>query len=298
MSKTTISKIALIIIATGWGGTFLPIQKALEYINVPSFLFFRFLFSGILMWLISLKFGLKFDKNSLKFGIILGVFMFLDFIFQIYALKFTYSSTVAFIIGLNIVIVPFLTFFIFKFHLNFKSIFSAILASVGLFLLSGSKGLGLGIGEILALVSAFSYAFHVAFTGKFVKNCNIYALLVAQFFTVSILSFIYALFFSTQSSSSLSILGGFEIWIDIRFVYILLFTVLFATIMAFFVQTKAQIYLTPSQTAIILALEPVSAGFIGYFIGKEFLNLAQILGALLILGAILISEINLNKKII
>lgn len=115
MSKTLIAKISLILIAIGWGGTFLPIQRALEHINVPSFLFFRFLFSGIFMYLASYKFGLKFDKISLKFGIVLGVFMFFDFIFQIHALKFTYSSTVAFIIGLNVVIVPFLTCFLFKF---------------------------------------------------------------------------------------------------------------------------------------------------------------------------------------
>lgn len=297
MSKTLIAKISLIIIAIGWGATFLPIQKALNYINVPSFLFFRFLLSGILMYLSSLKFGLKFDKASLIFGIILGFFMFLDFIFQIYALKFTYSSTVAFIIGLNVVIVPFLMFFLFKFGISFKAILSAILAVIGLFLLSNTKGFSLGLGEALALVSAFAYAFHVVYTGKFVKNCNIYALLIVQFFTVSFFTLIYAIFLAKPSSSSYQILGGFEIWLSINFIYILLFTVLFATIIAFFVQTKAQIYLSPAQTALILALEPVSAGFIGYFIGKELLSISQIFGAVLIILSILVSELNFTKFI-
>ncbi|NLK65861.1 MAG: DMT family transporter [Campylobacteraceae bacterium] len=296
MSKTLLAKISLILIAIGWGGTFLPIQMTLEYINVPSFLFFRFLFAGVLMWLVSLKFGLKFDKNSIKFGLILGVFMFLDFIFQISALNFTFSSTVAFIIGLNVVIVPFLIFFIFKFELKFKVIVSAVLATAGLFLLSGTKGLSLGFGEALALISAFAYALHVVYTGRFITKSNIYALLITQFFTVSFLTLFYAIFFASPSESSQNILGGFEIWLDVRFIYILLFTVLFATIIAFFVQTKAQIYLTPSQTSLILTLEPVSAGFIGYFIGKEFLSLAQILGAVLILSAILISELKVENK--
>lgn len=297
MSKTLIAKISLIIIAIGWGATFLPIQKALYYINVPSFLFFRFLFSGIFMYLASLEFGLKFDKSSLIFGVILGFFMFLDFIFQIYALKFTYSSTVAFIIGLNIVIVPFLVCFFFKIKLSLKAILSAFLAVVGLFLLSNTKGFGLGLGEALALISAFAYAFHVIYTGKFVKNCNIYALLIVQFFTVSFLTLIYAILFAKTTPNSYKILGGFEIWLSLNFIYILIFTVIFATIIAFFVQTKAQIYLSPTQTALILSLEPVSAGFIGYFIGKELLSTAQIFGAVLIIISILVSELNFAKFI-
>lgn len=166
-----------------------------------------------------------------------------------------------------------------------------------MFLLSGSKDFSLGLGEILALVSAFAYAFHVVFTGKFVKNCNIYAMLIVQFFTVSFLTLIYAVFFGKTSSSSLKILGGFEIWFDINFIYILLFTVLFATIIAFFVQTKAQIYLNPTQTSLILTLEPVSAGLIGYFVGKEFLTSYQIIGAIFILLSIIISELNFIKFI-
>ena len=190
------------------------------------------------MYLTSLKFGLKFDKNSLKFGVVLGIFMFLDFIFQIYALNFTFSSTVAFIIGLNVVIVPFLMFFIFKFKLKLKVIISALISVIGLFLLSETKELSLGLGEILALVSAFAYAFHVVFTAKFVKNCNLYVLLITQFFTVSFLTLFYAIFFATPNNESNTLIGGFEIWLDIKFIYILLFTFIFATIIAFLFKLK------------------------------------------------------------
>ena len=297
MTNTQIAKISLITIAIAWGATFLPIQYMLKNINVPSFLFFRFLISAILLWIISLKIGIKFDKISTKFGVVLGIFMFLDFMFQTYGLNYTFSSTVAFIIGLNVVIVPFLMYFIFKIHLSFNAILGALMAVLGLFLLSGTSGLRLGFGEVLSLISAFAYALHVVYTGRFARTCNIYILLITQFFTMSFLTLIYALFFATPSKNSLNLFGGFEIWLSINFVYMIIFTAVFATVIAFFVQTKAQIYLTPAQTSLILILEPVSAGFIGYFIGNELLSTAQIFGAILIIPAILINELNLTKFI-
>lgn len=161
MKNAKIAKISLILIAIGWGATFLPIQYLLKNINVPSFLFFRFLVSGLLLWLIAFKLGVKFDKISAKFGVILGVFMFLDFMFQTYGLNYTFSSTVAFIIGLNVVIVPFLMRFMFRIKLSLNAILGAFMAVFGLFLLSGTSGLKLGFGEILSLISAFAYALHV-----------------------------------------------------------------------------------------------------------------------------------------
>ncbi|MSN96258.1 DMT family transporter [Campylobacter sp. FMV-PI01] len=294
MSKILVAKFSLIIVAMSWGATFLPIQKMLKYINVPSFLFFRFLIAGSLLLIFALKFRAKFDKNSIKFGAILGIFMFFDFIFQTYALNYTFSSTVAFIIGLNVVIVPFL---LFKTFLNLNSILSAIFAFFGLFLLSGAKGFSIGFGEFLSLISAFAYAFHVIFTGKFAKKTDILPLLISQFFTMSLFCFIYALFFAEPTNGAFNLIGGFEIWLSLNFVYIIIFTSFFATVVAFFVQTKAQIYLNPTQTSLILTLEPVAAGFIGYFIGGENLNLTQILGSVLIIFAILMSELNLIKFI-
>lgn len=114
---------------------------------------------------------------------------------------------------------------------------------------------------------------------------------------MSFLTLIYALFFAKNSLDSLNLLGGFEIWLDIKFLYMIIFTAVFATVVAFFVQTKAQIYLSPTETSLILILEPVSAGFIGYFIGNELLSKAQIIGAILIIIAILINELNLVKFI-
>jgi len=70
----------------------------------------------------------------------------------------------------------------------------------------------------------------------------------------------------------------------------LIVTVLLATIFAYFVQTYAQKFTTPTKTAIIFAMEPVSAAIFGYFYG-ETLSGYQIIGAILVILAMLIAEI-------
>ncbi|CZE46189.1 DMT family transporter [Campylobacter geochelonis] len=291
MSKSFIADIALIVVAISWGVTFLPVQSAVNEINVFSFLFFRFALASVVMYFIALKFGLKFDKNSFKFGVLLGIFLFAGFGFQTYALKFTLSSTVAFITGLNVVMVPFLMFAFLGMRVRFTTFMGAILALVGLYFLSGASDVGLNLGEILTVICALSYALHIAFTGKFVHLCNLYAMVVVQFATVGILSLISAILFGEKSPNSLNLFGGIEIWFDSELLFAVVLTALLATVFAFFVQTLAQQHTTPAKTALIFTLEPVSAGVIGYFVGGEILSLVQICGAGLILLGIVISEV-------
>lgn len=289
-NKTLLADISLLIVAISWGCTFLVVQEAVSLVNVSSFLFWRFLLATALMFVISFKFGIKFDKNSLICGAFLGLFLFGGFIVQTYALKYTISSKVAFITGLNVIIVPFFMLLIFKFKVSKFTIFGAILAFFGLYFLSGANEIGLAIGETLAFICAIFYALHITFTDRFIKKCNIYSMVTTQFFVVSTLCLFAAILFSQNSYGASKILGGLEISRDGNFIFAVLLTSIVATVFAFFIQSLAQRYTTASKTALIFTFEPVSAGIFGYIFG-EILSKGQILGAFLIIIGILISEI-------
>ena len=137
--------IALIVVAVVWGATFLPMANALKTNGVFVMLFCRFFLSAIFMGFVALKFANKFDKKSVIYGVILGAVLFLSFATQTYALKLTFSSSVAFITGLECVIVPFMAAFIFKNKISVFAILGAIVAIFGLWLLSGAT-LALGSG--------------------------------------------------------------------------------------------------------------------------------------------------------
>ncbi len=271
----------LVFVALLWGCTFLPVQKTVEENPVYLFLFWRFLLATALMALFSLKHLQKADYASVKGGIIIGIFLFLGFAFQTFGLGHTYSSTVAFITGLNVVIVPFLVFMFFKTKPSRYSIVGAFIAAFGLYFLSSSE-LGFGLGEGLSFVCSIMFAAQIALTDYYAKRCNIYVLVVFEFLVVMVLSFFSSLIFDGRI---------LPIALNETFISSIVITAVFATVFAFFVQTAMQRYTTPTKTAIIFTLEPVSAGLTGYLFANEVLSLWQTFGVFLILFGVLCAEI-------
>ena len=95
--------LGLLFVAIVWGCTFVPVQRALHSGDVFSFLFWRFLAASIFTYLACLRFGVKFDRGTIGRGVFCGLMLFCDFSCQTIALDYALSSTVAFILGLNVV---------------------------------------------------------------------------------------------------------------------------------------------------------------------------------------------------
>lgn len=272
----------LLMVAIAWGSTFFVVQAAVNETPVYTFLFWRFFLAALLMALISFKQFRYLNFEVLKAGSLLGLFMFLGYAFQTFALTYTYSSTVGFITGLNVIIVPFIIYLIFKQKASMFSTLGAIIASIGLYFLTLNNQLGFSLGEFYAFICAMMFALHIVFTGHLSRKYNIYLLVTLQFLVVSLCSFI----------------GGFVMegsilppQIDTLFINAIAITVIFATIFAFWVQTAMQRFTTAAKTAIIFTMEPVSAGIFGYFFANELLTFPQICGALMILCGMLIAEL-------
>jgi drug/metabolite transporter (DMT)-like permease len=71
----------------------------------------------------------------------------------------------------------------------------------------------------------------------------------------------------------------------------LLVTGLLASAGAFLVQTTVQQHIPAARTAIIMTMEPVFAALFGYWLAGDRLVAVQILGALMILSALVIGEV-------
>lgn len=276
----------LLSVAIFWGVTFLMVQDAIKNVPVYAFLFFRFALSAILMFFIAYKHLKHINKHNVIYGIVLGLFLFSAFATQTFGLSHTKSSIVAFITGLNVIIVPFVAFFIFKEHVRKAVFIASLIAVLGLYLLTMSGKLTIGIGEFLTLICAFLFALQIILTGQFSKKENVYLIVLFQLATVAVLSLLFSLTLDDVT---------FDISYDYTFVKAVLVTAIFATVYAFLVQTYMQQFTTPTKTAIIFSMEPVSAGVYGYFAINETLTQIQLLGAILIIAATLIAEIRFKK---
>ena len=272
----------LLMVAVAWGSTFFIVQAAVNETPVYTFLFWRFMLAAVLMAVISWKQWRFINKEVLKAGTLLGIFMFLGYAFQTFALTYTYSSTVGFITGLSVIVVPFVSYLIFKHKASIFSSLGAIVAAVGLYFLTLNSAIGFSLGEFYAFICAMMFALHIVFTGHLSRQHNVYLLVTFQFFTVGLCSLV----------------GGFVMEgsiipprTDMLFINAIAITVIFATIFAFWVQTAMQRFTTAAKTAIIFTMEPVSAGIFGYFFANELLSFSQMCGAVMILGGMMIAEL-------
>ncbi len=284
--------LGLLFVAIVWGCTFVPVQRALYSGDVFSFLFWRFLAASIFTYLACLRFGVKFDRGTIERGVFCGLMLFCDFSCQTIALDYALSSTVAFILGLNVVIVPFLMLAFFGKKVGASAFGGAATALLGLYFLSGASAVGFGIGERLTLVSAFAYALHIVFTGVCARKSNLYGFVIVQFVCVCVCALIAAVFVPhAEFEGEIKVLGNLIFSPNFDFVFALVLTSIFATVAAFVIQTMAQNRgVSEIKTVLIFALEPVSAGIMGYAFGEK-LSVLQILGAALILAGILLSEL-------
>ena len=278
----------LLSVAIAWGVTFLMVQDAINTTPVYAFLFFRFAIASILMFFIAYKYLNEINKKTILYGIILGLFLFSAFATQTFGLAYTKSSIVAFITGLNVIVVPFLAYFIFKDYISKNVLIATVIAVVGLYLLTMSGTLTIGKGELLTLICAFLFALQIIFTGKFSKEVNVFLLVLFQLITVAILSLIFSL--------SLD-----DVTFDLNYNYVffkaVIITAVFATVYAFLIQTYMQQFTTATKTAIIFAMEPVSASVFAYLSVGEVLTNIQLSGAILIVFATVIAELKFKRKL-
>ena len=277
----------LLTVAIAWGVTFLMVQDAISTTPVYAFLFFRFTLASILMFIISYRFLNELNKKTILYGVILGIFLFSAFATQTFGLIYTKSSIVAFITGLNVICVPFLTYLFFKDKIKLNVLIASFIAVIGLYLLTMSGTLVFEKGEFLTLICAILFALQIIFTGKFSNQVNVFLLVLFQLITVSILALIFSL--SLDSAT-------FNISYNYAFFKAVIITAIFATVYAFLIQTYMQQFTTATKTAIIFTMEPVSAAIFAYFTVNEVLTIVQFIGAVLIILATLIAELKFNKK--
>ncbi|KUP08001.1 hypothetical protein Q73_07820 [Bacillus coahuilensis m2-6] len=290
--RSIIADILLLCVSFIWGTTFVLVQNAVDTFPPFSFLTIRFLIASILLYFVIQLLPTKklyLTKSLLLHGCIIGTAIFIGFSFQTFGLLYTSSSKAGFITGLNVIIVPFLAFFLSKKGVSLKTCIGAILSLMGLFFLSGLTEASVNLGDILVLICAFGFAFQIFYTDKFASMHDVLNLTLIQLFTVLVLSFLGVLFFESPS-----LLVEWKVYQQPSVILALIITGILATAVAFFVQTWAQTFTTPTRVAIIFAMEPVFAAFTGILFAREVLTWSQLIGCLFILFGMLVVELKLN----
>ncbi len=266
---------ALLMVTFVWGLTFVMVKESLSFVGPFTFLFYRFSLSFLLLIAISMKKLRKINIYVTKYGILIGIFLFSGYGFQTVGLQYTTPASAGFITGLSVVIVPFLSMALLKKRPGKNSLLGVLCAFLGLLFLSFQQ-LRMNYGDFLVLLCAFSFAMHIVLVGKFAPFNDPFLLTTVQIGTVAGLSF---LFRKEQ-----------DIILNSTVLEALIITAVFATVMAFLIQNIAQRSTPPTRTAVIFAMEPVFAAVSSFVLIHEVFTLRKIIGCLLILSGMVITE--------
>lgn len=274
-----IGEILLVLTAIIWGSGFVASAVALEHYTPYQILAGRFLVGAIILSLVFFKKLNKLKKSTLIKGALLGMFLYIAFALQTVGLQFTTPSKNAFLTAVNVVIVPFIGLLLYKRKIDMYELAGAVFAIVGIAILSLKLSSNVNVGDLLTLGCAVGFAFHIFYTAKFVKTEDPVVLTIVQMVTAAVIGCIVVLF-RGETSFSMETAGMMN----------LLYLGIFSTTIAFLMQTVAQKYITETKAAIILATESFWGMVFSVIILSEVMTGRMIIGAFLILLAILISE--------
>ncbi len=275
----TLANFGLFYAAAIWGSTFFLVKEALTGIDPVIMVAYRFLLAGIIL-AIYLLIKRQNLFQDLRKGVMLAIILWLLYIPQTVGLKYTTASNSGFITGLFVAFVPIFMVSIFKRIPTIMEVLASCVALGGLWVLTGGLK-EINIGDILTLVAAMTYALHLLFSDKFMKQgIDPVRIACQQFITVGFLSIIsgaiFQLPFGIKTSSALNIT---------------VFLALFPTMSAFVIQLMAQKIISPLRVSLIFALEPVFAGIFAWTLGGEKFELHSAVGGLLIFAALVLSGI-------
>ncbi|MBU1342182.1 MAG: DMT family transporter [Proteobacteria bacterium] len=282
------SDFILLFVATIWGFAFVAQRIGMDHVGPFTFNGLRFVLGCLSLVPIVLlprnRTAGKNNINLLKSGFISGVFLFCGISFQQVGLVYTTAGKAGFITGLYVVIVPILGLFIKQDKTSIATWVGAILAGIGMYLLSVTKDMTMGFGDLLVLFSAVCFAFHLIIIGRLSNRFNTARLSLVQCMVCAVLSLLVAVIFETF------------VLADILSVSIpLIYGGVLSVGVAYSLQIYGQKNSPASHAAIIFSLESVVAAIGGWIMLNELLSGRAIFGCALMLTGMLISQLYSKK---
>jgi len=294
MKKYT-GEIALLFNTLIWGGTFALIKNAFNDISPLLFLGLRFGIAALIFLPFVYSSLKKTNKQTLIAGSILGFFYFAGFTAQSLGLNLTTATKSGFITGTFVIFIPILQLIIEKRKPKWFNLLSVFLVLIGLIMLSSKgenaidfiKQLGsdFNLGDLLTLLCAILFAFQVVYVDVFTKKYEYLPMVFVQLLITGIGGFILSFIFS------ISALETVKFTFNTTVIIAVLYTAIFASIIATVIQLKFQKFVSPTKAGIIFSIEPIFAAVFAYFLLSEKISNFGLIGCVLIFIGLIVSEI-------
>ena len=270
--------LALIAVTAVWGVTFVQVKDAVELYPLFAFLALRFAIASMVLAVPAAKRLRSLGRPGWVAGSALGLLLALGYGLQTAGLERTTVSSAGFITGLYVVFTPLLALVIFRTRVGGPVWIGVALAVVGLAMLSG-VGAGDPLGDLLVLLGSAAYSVQIVLMERFAPRYDPVAFTQAE-----LLAAFAGFAVVAVALRQVEMPHGWTVW------GALLVTGIFASALAFLVQTWAQQRTSATRTALAFALEPVWAGIFGFWLAGDRLGAVGWGGCAVIMAGIVVAE--------
>ena len=270
--------LALIAVTAVWGLTFVQVKDAVELYPLFAFLAVRFAIASLVLAVPGAGRIRSLGRPGWIAGASLGLLLALGYALQTAGLQRTTVSSAGFITGLYVVFTPLLGLLLFRTRVGRVVWLGVALSVVGLAMLSG-VGAGDRAGDLLVLAGSAAYSLQIVLMERYAPRYDPVAFTLAE-----MLAAFAGFAVVTVALGQVEVPRGWTVW------GALLVTGVFASALAFLVQTWAQRRTSATTTALAFAMEPVFAGIFGFWLAGDRLGLLGWSGCAVIMAGIVVAE--------
>jgi drug/metabolite transporter (DMT)-like permease len=267
--------LALVLVTAVWGVTFVQVKDAVELYPLFAFLAVRFAIASLTLAPVAAP---RLRNAGWRPATLLGLLLAAGYVLQTAGLQRTTVSSTGFITGLYVVFTPLFAYALFRIRAGRTAWAGVGLSVAGLALLSGI-GAGSPAGDALVLAGSAVYSLQIVLLERYARLYDPIA-----FTFVEMLAAFAGCTAVVLALGDLKVPHGWTVW------GALLVTGVFASALAYLVQTWAQRHTSATRTALAFALEPVWTAVFGYWLAGDRLGVLGWAGAALIMSGIVVAE--------
>ena len=285
--KTTsiLASFGLVLTAAIWGFAFVVVKDSLDYVGAVYMIAIRYSMAAIVMGLIFIKKWHLLDARYIRHGLLTGFFLFTAYTTQTIGCDFTTAGKNAFLTTVYVILIPLISWILYKKRPGWYVFVAAILSLTGIGLLALGTGdtAGLNKGDALTLVCGLFYALHIIWTAKYNdQGDDTLFLTLLQFVVCALLGWIIAPVYD----------GAFPTAAvqNPRVISSMLYLGLLSTMLCFSLQNIGLKYVQSSLASLFLSFESVFGVLFSTLFLHEKLTLRMGIGCVLIFVAVVLAE--------
>ncbi|MDF7648039.1 DMT family transporter [Pantoea sp. Acro-805] len=278
-------ELVLIFITMVWGGTFLVVHRAMAHSGPFFFVGLRFATASLLLAFFFRRYLKQMTWLEVKAGALIGLSIAGGYGLQTWGMQTISSSQSAFLTALYVPVVPLLQWLFLRRPPGLMAWIGILLAFIGLVLVAGPQegGLALNAGEIATLFSTLAIAAEIILIGRYAGQVDVRRVTLVQLMVASACAFVFMI----PNGESVPTMSA-----------PLLFSAMGMGAASALIQITmnwAQRSVSPTRATVIYAGEPVWAGIVGRIAGER-LPATALLGGVLIVCGVIVSELKLRRK--